>query len=382
MRALKICIYCHQYNPFQGGVQTSTTHLAKHLADRGHEIIVATATPKDDAWDLPFTVVYRPSPGQLAHIFRTSDIVHCQGFALFPMLLALLSCRPVVWSHHDYDLLCPKGVAWQDGPCRFAPGKCFRNLQRDHPPHLQAGLVASYLVRRFLAHHPRIRHLSHSEFMRQSNGPQSSAMLYYGIAPLSGNLPGGPPPEVGPHGAPVFAFVGRLIPEKGCHVLLEALAAPALDALGARAIIIGDGPEREALRDHTGRLGISHRVTFLGHLSGSALWMEVTQSTAVVVPSVWDEPFGMVALEAMDLGVPVVASRAGGLSESAGQGGLLFERGNANALARVLQDLAGDATLRRMLSEGGRMLAGQHHWRRMAVQYERFYSETLDLPGP
>lgn len=375
---LRICIYCHQFRPFQGGVQTSTQHLAHHLTNRGHEVIVVTATPKNPGWCPPFNLIHGPSKKQLARIFASSDLVHCQGFALLPIILAILSSRPVVWSHHDYDLLCPKGIAWYDGPCSFGLAKCVGNLRRDHPWYLVVGLIATYSIRLLLQRHPRIKHLSDSEFVRDHNGPRFSAVLHYGILPLSADWNHASFQAIKPDRPPSFVFVGRLIPEKGCHVLLEALNSPQLRELGAEAIIIGDGPMRETLRELAEKYQLADRVRFLGHLEGSEMWNEIVASTAVVIPSIWDEPFGMVAIEAMELGVPVVASRVGGLSESVGLGGLLFERNDASGLAETLARLALDSSLRKELVRTGREVASQHHWTRLSESYEKFYRTVVE----
>jgi len=119
-----------------------------------------------------------------------------------------------------------------------------------------------------------------------------------------------------------FMFLGRLVSDKGADLLLEALGM-----LKARATIVGEGPERQALEAQARRLGID--VKFTGSRRGEELAAMLNNHRVV-------------ALEAMACGcVPVVAA-AGGLPEAVGDAGVTFEKGDARALAECLAGLLGD----------------------------------------
>lgn len=98
------------------------------------------------------------------------------------------------------------------------------------------------------------------------------------------------------------------------------------------------GTLRQELQIQARNLGLADRVCFLGWLDQEGIDRELTKAWAVVIPSLWAEPLGMVALEAGVRGVPVIASNAGGLGEVVKDGvsGLLFPNGNVDGLAKCL----------------------------------------------
>ncbi|MDH4345322.1 MAG: glycosyltransferase, partial [Thermoleophilia bacterium] len=155
--------------------------------------------------------------------------------------------------------------------------------------------------------------------------------------------------------APRVAVVGRLIPIKGHHVLLEAAAAAARELPGLEVEIAGAGPLDTELRERATALGLDGKVRFLGHTPAA----EVIERAAVVAVPSLGEGFGMVALEAMERGRAVVASDVGGLPEIVADGttGVLVPAGDAAALAAALVDLAGNAERVRAFGEGGRARA-------------------------
>jgi len=138
---------------------------------------------------------------------------------------------------------------------------------------------------------------------------------------------------------PKVVFVGRLGPEKGVNLLLDAWklwgdTAPLLE-------LIGDGPERMKLEVSASQPKLSQKIKFHGHLSFEKTQGKMAQASLLVLPSLCYEGFPMVIREAFALGVPVVASRLGSLPYliEDGQTGLLFEPGNSKDLLRVLQNL-------------------------------------------
>lgn len=141
---------------------------------------------------------------------------------------------------------------------------------------------------------------------------------------------------------PVFVFCGRLEVEKGISLLLRALARLCAEVPSARLRIVGQGPERLSLERLAGNLGIEDSVTFLGWLSPSEIEHQLRDAWASLVPSLWAEPFGLVAIEAIIRGVPVIASASGGLGEIVEQGvsGLLFPNNDEAALIECLRAIA------------------------------------------
>jgi glycogen(starch) synthase len=135
------------------------------------------------------------------------------------------------------------------------------------------------------------------------------------------------------------AFLGRLTRLKGVDLLVDAVAIAAKSGVTITASVIGGGPEEANLKAQAARLGVAEQITFTGPLRGEALANTLSQHRIVVVPSRWEEPFGIVALEAMASGcVPVVAN-SGALPEVIGPCGEVFKKDDAASLAAVLADL-------------------------------------------
>ena len=177
----------------------------------------------------------------------------------------------------------------------------------------------------------------------------SFEVVHYGIEP-------GPEPPPLP-GAPLLAIVGRLIPIKGHDVLFRALAAVRDEIPGLRLRVVGDGPlDAAAPRRRSRSSGSPTLVEFAGRVAPAAPAFE--EAELVVVPS-FGEGFGMVALEAMERGRPVIASAVGGLPEIVDDGrtGLLVPSGDVDALAAAIRTLAGDPDRRAAMGAAGRVRA-------------------------
>jgi len=131
---------------------------------------------------------------------------------------------------------------------------------------------------------------------------------------------------------PYIVYLGRLSPEKGVHVLLDALA----DVPEVALKIVGDGPQKEALQQTVQKRGL--RADFLGYLTGEKKLEILRRATAVIVPSVWYEVFPVTVLESMATGTLVVASDIGGLPfvVEDGKSGVLFRAGDRQDLQRKL----------------------------------------------
>lgn len=156
-----------------------------------------------------------------------------------------------------------------------------------------------------------------------------------------------------PDDAPLLGIVARLIPQKGHSALLEALPRVAERFPAVRIAVVGDGPLRGELERLAERLGIEARVHFVGHRPNAAEMM--SEFDVFVHPSRW-EGFGLVFLEAMAAGVPVVATRVSAIPEIVehGRTGLLVPVDDAAALADAVSRLLADREWARAMGQAGR----------------------------
>lgn len=155
----------------------------------------------------------------------------------------------------------------------------------------------------------------------------------------------------------VVGYAGRLVEEKGVHLLLEALSG--LDTVGAwRCEVRGSGPAQAALEAQAAALGIQAKVAFHPPLPSTAMADFYQAVDILVLPSLtrphWKEQFGRVLIEAMASGSVVVGSDSGEIPQVIGSAGLVVPEGDAVALRHALRLLLTDAPLRRGLAQAGR----------------------------
>jgi succinoglycan biosynthesis protein ExoA len=158
----------------------------------------------------------------------------------------------------------------------------------------------------------------------------------------------------------LVGFVGRLVPAKGGAVLMEAAQRVLAEAPEARFVFVGDGEARGEWQELAARLGIDRSVVFTGVRRDMP---EVYASLDVMALPSLDEAMPMCVLEAMAAGVPVVATRVGGVPELIvpGETGELVEPGEPAGLANAILRLLGDRAEARRLGENGRALAVREH---------------------
>jgi glycosyltransferase involved in cell wall biosynthesis len=147
-------------------------------------------------------------------------------------------------------------------------------------------------------------------------------------------------------------FAGRLVRPKGVEVLLRAARA-----VDGEFVICGSGRRLDALRRLAARLGVEQRVSFAGWLSPEQLARELAEASVVALPSLWPEPFGLVGIEALAAGRPVVASATGGVEDwlDDGRTGLCVPAGDEHALAAALNELLDDPERQREMGAAGRI---------------------------
>ncbi len=292
---MKILIYSWSFAPAIGGMESLARVLAEEFCRLGHAVTVATETAGQS--DQPYPIHRRPGALALLGLARSADITLSLPLSL-PRLPALLAaCRPLVIAH----------------PIRIASsgkGDWRARLKLAIAGRLCGVVPSQYLARSF---------------------PGSVVIANpYDAATFDPGRRNGPAQRNG------IVHVGRLIPGKGAHVLIEAFARIAGSFAQERLTIIGDGPARPTLEAEVARLGLRERVQFIDELPAVALAPLLAQARIMSVPTVDEEAFGIVALEGLASGCRMIVSDLGGLPEAVGDLALTHAPGDPADLARCL----------------------------------------------
>lgn len=177
-----------------------------------------------------------------------------------------------------------------------------------------------------------------------------------------------------------IGFVGRMLPGKGLNVLAAALAK--LGAEDWRLLIVGEGSERAEFERQLTETGLRDRAEFTGAIDFARVPAYFHRMDVLVIPTETTkrirEQFGRVIVEAMASGVPVIGSTCGAIPEVIGDAGLIFNEGDADALAAALRRMLADEELRGRLSLAGQARVEQYSWQRVAEKTYELYRQVLD----
>jgi glycogen(starch) synthase len=183
--------------------------------------------------------------------------------------------------------------------------------------------------------------------------------------------------------APYLLCVGRSEWYKGFETAIDALACEPLRESSLRLIVAGrDGGMEAALRQHAARAGVAHRVDFAGVQVREAVLGFMRGARALVVPST-TESFSLVAVEAMAVGCPVIATGVGGMADYCEDSTnvLEFPVGDAERLAALVIALEKDDALRDRLVRNGRVTAARFEWPSIAKRYVEVFEAALGTRG-
>lgn len=176
-----------------------------------------------------------------------------------------------------------------------------------------------------------------------------------------------------------LGFVKRLEVNYGPHILMEAFGIVERKHKNTRLLIIGEGSMKQILEERLGQLGLKEKAVFAGYIENHLIPKFLNEMDIFVMPSLY-ETFGVAAVEAQAVELPVVASNIEGIREVVihNKTGLLFEKGDPGALARCLLELIENPEKRKAMGTAGRIFVSERYdWRRNVDKVERIYQTIL-----
>jgi glycogen synthase len=301
---MRIGIFTRVFSPSIGGLETLAETLATEISSQGHEVTVITDEPNiasPATLDKLFSVVRTQTFQGRVRSFRNVDVILFFNLSLVGLFAAWCAFKPVVMSHH--------GIYRGAGRISVFLEWVKRQLTRYYVNISVSSFVASRIPGQSI-----IIHNAFNSSLFPINDTDSKSRD--------------------------FVFCGRLVPEKGPLLCLQAFKIILAEFPDATLTIVGQGAEFSQLRHFVVDNELNRQVNFTGPLTGTDLADEIRCHTCMVIPSVWQEPFGIVALEGLASCDTVIATRSGGLPEALGPCGLIVEpceQSIGSAMASVLK---------------------------------------------
>jgi glycogen synthase len=389
-RVLRVGLLSRDYPPdaIAGGIATYTRDLAHGLHALGHEVHVFTraatslrregthlhvhgvaAEPVPVSWTLPsadrmlrWALAVAGRVRALREAGTVLDVIESPNWEVQGLALARLGLGPLVVRLHSPITTLLETNRWERSTDLAAVIALERSIIE-----CADGVTSSTAAV--------------LESVRQTMGVDPERDGRYARIPLGIRQASHGSPRPGP---PQLLFVGRLERRKGIHTLLEIVPALLKDNPMLTVDIVGPDLERPSVREAFARrhawASWRRRCRFHGQVDEDRLDELYARATVLVAPSLY-ESFGLIYLEAMRFGVPVVGCRAGGIPEVVrdGETGLLVEPDRPAELLGAIERLLGDPTLRAILGAAGRRaIETDFSVQRMAERTALFYAEVMD----
>jgi len=390
---VKIAQVSTRFPPGPGGVERHVAEVSTRLGAHGHRVEVYTSelyrefpwqrlgpeVPREET--RPFGAVHRlpvrSFPGPLHYPFFRGllpaltrdrpEVVHAHTYGTHQVAIARRFRRktgtPFVLTAHFHPIWSIEG-GWVRHRLRgFYDRRLAGPIVRDAARVIVQTHEEERLLRTLGLDLPRVDVIPPGYAPLSTVAAPGSFRHQYGIA------------------GPYVLFVGRLASNKGLLPLVEAFATVAKDHPEALLVLVGeDGGMRPAVEALAERRGLGARVRILGHVRDDAVLADAYRDARLaVLPSEY-EAFGLVLLESLAQGTPVVASRVGGIPEFVpdGKAGRLVPPHDAPALAEAIEQLWSDESLARRMGAFGRdEVVPRYTWDRLVAQLELVYHDVV-----
>ncbi|MEE9276575.1 MAG: glycosyltransferase family 4 protein [bacterium] len=373
---MRLLLCAAAYPPSVGGVQTLSARLAGALAGRENEVwVLARGREGDPVLDA------ETAPARVRRV----------------------GWKPLLWPALAGRLLAlrPDGVLLTHRADFLRPALCARAL--GGPPVVvvvhgnevygspRAGALIGALARADAV--VAVSRYARGRLVEMGLPPERTFAIPNGVSPEALDPPGAGEEvrrRLGLEGRKIILSVGRLVRVKGFDAVIRALPRVLEGEPRAAYVIVGEGPEGEALRGLAREMGVEARVTFLGEVPlaqmGRGAHAYYQACDVFAMPSREDpgggdaEAFGIAHLEAGAAGKPVVGGRSGGSGEAVAEGesGLLVEADRTEEVAGALLQILTRPELARAMGEAGRRRAGERSWSRVAEEYEAVMRRAAD----
>jgi glycogen(starch) synthase len=336
---MKILIYSSVFYPAIGGIENHTLFLAKEFVRAGHDVKVVTEQSQEGCAPLEnIEIVHFSDMAGQIRLFLWSDVLYMPNITLKGVwLMALNPLKRWIISHNDFHLMHAHDL--RSRLKSLAIGRASSNISVSRS--VAKGLsVKSTVI--YNCYNDEIFKLYEEEERTRD-----------------------------------FIFVGRLVTQKGCEMLIDAcsrLARP------FSLSIVGYGVEAERLQAKVEALNLGGQIEFLGALHDEPLARVLNRHRTMIIPSTGPEGFGIVALEGLACGCQMVVANAGGLTEAVDRHGDVFPMGDVDALKSLLEKSLA-ATDVATMSEARAAYLREHSKRNVALKYLDVFSRPAHAVG-
>lgn len=380
-------LFCHNFYQKKGGEDVAVANEIAMLKHQGHDVKLFSVSNEQikSFWQkllvsfrLTYSAKYKKQLMRVMADFNP-DIVHVHNF--FPLLTPSVfdACidmnTPVVHTLHNYRLLCPSATLFVNGQCNEESIKKNAYAMVKHKAYKNS-YVGTYILARAIERYKKEKlwFKKVDQFIAPSiavkNIYVNAGFLEEKITVKSNFID---LPKQAAVQAPKLEekvnnqfvnkkyaiFLGRLVAEKGLRFLLDSWRETDIELR-----IYGDGPLAQFCQTYK-----QENITFCGEVTSEEAMQALKKAQFLIMPVQWYEPFGLVVIESLSLGVPVIASNMGAMSEiiTHGQNGLLFECNNIKDLQQQLDVLNCSSKIAQMRKNA-------------LISFDKQYTATMNYP--